>query len=194
MDNLNSYLNHVQNIEEVELQEDWAIVGFGIALITLFGFSIWSSIKDERKFPKHPKWNKMLTNYRNLYRKCAQYYPDEKTTFKAGGGALQDYVGNIEYKDYKANPERIKCQMTVRLNHLKKFIKWISTAKAEEICKYNTKDQEKCYAYVTQVKERKIGELRDLTRVLSASSKNKPLNRAQFTQVARVLNPRPGKR
>ena len=191
MTQLDKYLSHVQEQELLEIEEDtWFMIGFGALMASLVGLSIWGSIVDDRKYPRHPKWHKMVKDYEKLYRKCASYYPDDYTKVKGGVG-VGDIGAEIDYEDYKANPERIKCQMTARLNHLKKFIKWISTAKAEEICKYNhPKGMSDCYAYVMQIKEARVDELRDLTRVLSASNKSKPLNRIQFTKIARVVNPK----
>ena len=196
MAKLDKYLNHIQEDELLqELDgEAWFLIGWGALMATIMGLAIWGSMWEDAGRPKHPKWSKFRLEFEKLHRKCAQYYPDDHTKVQAGVGA-GDFGAAIDYEEYKANPERIKCQMTAKLNYLKKFIKWVSTVKADEICKYNAdKHKARCYAYVMQVKEAKVDELRDLTKVLSASNKSKPLNRMQFTKIARVINPKMKKR
>jgi hypothetical protein len=183
MKKLDKQLEQIQNVEE-----GWLEAGILGGMVTLFGLGIWASVLDARKYPKHPKWNKMIQDHERISKKCAEYYPDNYKKVKASGG-LGEASANFDYEDYQANPERIKCQMTARLNFLKKFVGWISKEKAEEICKYNTKGTERCYAYVMAVKEGSISELADLHRVLSASSKDKPLSRQQFQAIASKLNP-----
>jgi len=179
--------------EYIEEGEGTVVVAMGVALLGLWGLAIWAMIEEKRKIPLHPKWKKIWGDYERLHAKCADYFPDESTSVKAGG-AFGEVAGDFTYESYKANPKREKCQMTARLDTLKKYIKWVSSAKAEEVCKYNTKKKERCIAYVEEVKRTSINELRDLSRVLSMSNEKKPLNRAQFNKVAKILNIKKGKK
>jgi len=192
MSNLDNYLKHVQG-EEVDESVGLAI-GLGAAYLTLFGLAVWAMMEDDKKLPKHPKWKKVWDDHAKMHRQCAKHFPDSKTSFKSGGGLAGDLIGDVSYEKYEANPKRIKCQMTARLNTLKKFIKWVSRVKPEEVCKYNTKKKEKCIAYVMEIKKARINELRDLTKVLANSSEQKPLSRQQFTKINKVLGVKKKKR
>jgi len=185
MKNIDNYLNHIQTGEPIE--EDLAIVGLVGGMFALWGLMVWAAIDDARKYPKHPKWKKIWADHERMHSLCAKHFPDESTTMKAGGAFGAAGEADFSYKSYKANPQRIKCQMTARINTLKKFITWVSKVKSDEICKYNTKKPEKCAAYVEQIKKARIDELRDLTRTLKMSSPQRLLTKIQYKKLHNVL-------
>lgn len=114
---------------------------------------------------------------------CIKHFPDEQTSLKVN----REYTGEISYERYKANPQRIKCQMTARVEVLTKFIKWVSKTKETEVCKYNTSENKRCLLYVAQLKKTSIQELRELRRTLKMSSPQHLLTKFQFVKMKNIV-------
>ena len=121
-----------------------------------------------------------------MFDACARHFPDSHTKVRAGAKGKESEA-DITYEHYEQNPQRVKCQLTAKANTLKKFIKWVSKEKPEEVCKYNQKNQYKCIYYVNRVKEAAIEELRVVMRTLKMSNPNNMMTKAQFNKVTKVL-------
>ena len=90
---LNKYLDHVQEGEQVELQEvsDEAMFfglmgGIGLFAVAMGALGVWQDNRARAKLPQHPKWAKMIKDYENMYHACKKYFPDsyKKVTGSTG--------------------------------------------------------------------------------------------------------------
>lgn len=181
MTTLDKYL---KNLNEEENISEIVPLAF-LAGASLFGLFTWLAVDSFQSAPKHPKWRKLLEQGEEMKKRCEKNFPDERsvTTRKSSTGE------DITYETYKENPKQVKCIMMARAEILKRFIKWISTEKPENICKYNKeKKRLACMRIVDNMKKKNVKELAELTRVLRQAGETNKMSKAEFDKVAGALS------
>jgi hypothetical protein len=144
---------------------------------------IWTAVRKTLEFPtaKHPVYRAMIKNLNNRYIMCRSSYPanvDKQIN-------VNSKWGELNFKDYKENPDYLICLDNTYLDFANEFLKWVKKSKPEEVCKYN-KNKNRCIKWLqNEVNEAKIN-IKNLKRQMQ-QMKTKRMNRSAFIKFQKDL-------